>query len=135
MMSMQKTPSSMSSKTDFLTRPVEELSDSVKEYADLRLDDLKLRTAKGLSLTLSRLLAMILVIFAFSIVLLSLAFGLALLLGKAIGSYAGGAFIVAGFFLLVTIVLVALRKRLFVDSFVKMFIGIFFDEKEEEEEA
>ena len=49
-------------------------------------------------------------------------------IGEAIGSYAGGAAIVAGVFLLVLGVLLLLRKRLFRDSFVPLFINMFFDD-------
>ena len=45
------------------TRPVEELGKEASEYIDLRIDDLKLTTAKGLSMTLSKLLYMLLVLF------------------------------------------------------------------------
>ena len=38
--------------SDF-TRPVEDLGQKTTEYIDLRIDELKLKTAKGLSLTLS----------------------------------------------------------------------------------
>ena len=113
------------------TKPVDDLSRSTKEYVDLRLDDLKLRAVKGLSLSLNHLLTMILILFTAAIVMLALAFGLVLLLGSAIGSYAGGAFIVAGFFLLVGVILFLLRKKLFLNSFIKMFVGIFFDEEKE----
>ena len=45
------------------TRPFEDLGKEASEYIDLRLDDIKLRTAKGLSMTLSKLLYMLLVLF------------------------------------------------------------------------
>ena len=38
------------------TRPVQDLGKEASDYIDLRIDDLKLRTAKGLSMTLSKLL-------------------------------------------------------------------------------
>ena len=70
---------------------MEDLGKNAREYVDLRVDDLKLRTVKGLSLSLNHLLSMILVLFSGSIVLLAVAFGVILLLGQMIGSYAGGA--------------------------------------------
>ena len=116
------------------SRPVENLSQSAREYLDLRVDDLKLRTAKGLSISLNHLLAMILVLFCAMIVLLALAFGCILLLGQVIGSYALGAFIVAAFFAVLTFVLFRLRSKMFLNGFVKMFIGLFFEEEDEQDE-
>ena len=49
-------------------------------------------------------------------------------------NYALGAFLVSAFFLVLLIVLVLLSKKLFINGLVKMFIGLFFEEKDEEEE-
>lgn len=111
------------------TRPVENLSESAREYLDLKVDDLKLRTAKGLSISLNHLLSMILVLFCASVVLLAVAFGSILLLGQLIGSYALGAFIVAAVFAVLTFVIFRMRDKLFLDGFVKLFIGLFFEEE------
>lgn len=110
------------------TRPVEELGKEASEYIDLRIDDLKLTTAKGLSMTLSKLLYMLLVLFVVSIIFISIAIGGVMWIGEMIGSYAGGAAIVAAFFLLLLGVLVLLRNRLFRDTFVPLLINLFFDE-------
>ena len=113
--------------SDF-TRPVEDLGQKTTEYIDLRVDELKLKTAKGLSLTLSKLLYMLLVLFVVSIIMISIAVGGVMWIGEMVGSYAGGAAIVAAFFLLVLGVLVLLRKRLFRNTFVPLFIDLFFEE-------
>ena len=110
------------------TRPLEDLGKEASEYIDLRLDDLKLRTSKGLSMTLSKLLYMLLILFVVSIILTAVAIGGVMLLGELIGSYAGGAAIVAAFFLLILGVLIMLRKRLFRDTFVPLFVKMFFDD-------
>jgi len=110
------------------TEKVGDVAGSAKEYLDLRLDDLKLRTVKGLSITLNRVLSLMLVLFAASIVMLALAVGLIFLIGDAIGSMAGGAFIVAGIFAVLAFVLYLLRDKLFTDSMVRMLVGIFFDD-------
>lgn len=110
------------------TRPLEDLGKEASEYIDLRLDDLKLRTAKGLSMTLSKLLYMLLILFVVTIILTAVAIGGVMLLGELIGSYAGGAAIVAAFFLLILGVLIMLRKRLFRDTFVPLFVKMFFDD-------
>ena len=114
--------------SDF-TRPVEDLGQKTTEYIDLRVDELKLKTAKGLSLTLSKLLYMLLVLFVVSIIMISITVGGVMWIGELVGSYAGGAAIVAAFFLIVLGVLVLLRKRLFRNTFVPLFIDLFFEDK------
>ncbi|MBR1574370.1 MAG: hypothetical protein IJ652_05935 [Bacteroidales bacterium] len=108
-------------------KPVENLAGDAKAYADLKVDELKLTATKGLSVALNHLLSMILILFTFSVVLLALAFGCILLLGQWLDSYAAGAFIIAGVFLVVTGILYLLRKKLFINGFVQMFTGIFFE--------
>lgn len=111
------------------TRPAEEFVKSTAEYIDLKTDELKLRTAKGLSVTLNSLLLSILFLTLGSIVLMASAFGGVLLLGDIIGSYAAGAFIVAGFFLLLGLILFLLRKKLFLNGLVRMFVRMFFEDE------
>jgi len=111
------------------TRPVEELSHNATEYVDLKIDELKLTMARGLSMTLSKLLYMLLVLFVVSIVMISIAIGGVVWLGETLGSYAGGAAIVAVFFLLVLGVLYLLRDKLFRNTFVPLFVGLFFEEE------
>ena len=101
------------------TKPIEDLGKNTADYVEARIDDLKLRTAKGLSLTLGKLLYMLLVLFIVSVILTALAIG-----G---GSYAAGAGIVAAVFAVILAVVVLLRKRLFRNTFVPMFIKLFFD--------
>ena len=103
------------------------------EYVDRKVDELKLRTVKGLSLTLSKVLVATIMISLGTIVLMASAFGGVLLLGDLIGSYAAGAFIIAGVFLLALIVLFLVRKKLFIGGFIKLFLALFFDEENAEE--
>jgi hypothetical protein len=42
-----------------------------------------------------------------------------------IGSWAASAFIIGGVFLLILVLLYVYRKKLFLDMFVQLFIGIF----------
>ncbi len=111
-------------------KSAEELASGTAEYVNMKIDDLKLRTARGLSVTLNKLLLSILFLTLGGIVLMALAFGGVLLIGKLLGNYAAGAFIVAGFFLLVMLVLFLLRKKLFLNGLVRMFIGLFFGDEE-----
>jgi hypothetical protein len=98
----------------------------IRNYLDLRLNDLRLKTIDGLSIGVSRVLSMMLVIMLGAIVLAAFAFGTVLLLGDLIGSWAGAAFIIGSLLLIVLALLLIYWKRLFVNIFVKLFISIFY---------
>lgn len=104
----------------------ETLEDDIRKYLDIRLEELKLRTVDGLSAGVSRVLSMMVVLMLGAIVLAAFAFGTVLLLGDLIGSWAAAAFIIGGVFLIVLGVLLLSWRSLFVDIFVKLFIGIFY---------
>ena len=98
----------------------------VRKYLDLKVDDMKLKMIDGLSVGVSRVLVLVMLMLLAAIALAAFAFGIVLLLGELIGSWAAAAFIVGGQLLLILVVLVAVRKKLFLDIFVRLFIGIFY---------
>ena len=108
------------------SRPAEELASEAREYIDLKVDEIKLRTAKGLSVSVAKLLGMVLILGVLSSLLLVLSFGIILLFGEAIGSYGWAALSVAGLLIVVLAVLVMLRDKLFSGSFVQLFVKLFF---------
>ena len=67
------------------TRPAEDFAKSAAEYIDLKVDEVKLRTAKGLSITLNQILLATLFLSLGSIVLMAAAFGGVLLLKLCCG--------------------------------------------------
>ncbi|MBR6882881.1 MAG: hypothetical protein IKN06_07950 [Bacteroidales bacterium] len=113
------------------SRPAEELSREAKEYVDLRLEDVKLRTVKGLSLTASKLVGMILLLGVAINLALVLSFGIILLVGELIGSYAWAALGVAVLLGIVLWILVRKRDTLFKDTFVPLFVKLFFSDDDE----
>ena len=113
------------------SRPAEELSREAKEYVDLRLEDVKLRTVKGLSLTASKLVGMILLLGVAINLALVLSFGIILLVGELIGSYALAALGVAVLLGIVLWILVRKRDTLFKDTFVPLFVKLFFSDDDE----
>lgn len=104
--------------------PADRIVRDVKDYADARVEGLKLDTVKGLSEGTSALAAILLVIGVAAIFLLILSFAAVMLLGEAMGSYSVAAFIVAGVLGAALIVLILCRKRLFRNTFVSLFGGI-----------
>ena len=128
------------------TEPAEDLSRRAKDYIDLRLDDIKLRTAKSLSMTASKLVAFFIIISVGTSLALALSFGLILLIGELIGSYAWSligeligsyAWSAFGVSVLLAIglwILIRRRDRLFKDTFVPLFVNLFFNNDDDEQE-
>lgn len=107
--------------------PFEDIADSAKEYANLKIDEYKLRSVEGLS-TLFNLVLFIIVatiVAGVALQLLGLAAGYAI--GEATGSNALGFTIMGILFLIVVLVLYLRRKKLFVNQLVRLFIKLFFD--------
>lgn len=100
------------------------LSSAVGEYLSMRTDDFRKNIVTGLSVGFSRVLAVLVISFLLLIVLGVFAFGFIVLLGDAIGSMSGAAFIVGGVYLIAAVVLILLRKRLFRNMFTNLFTGI-----------
>ncbi len=99
----------------------------LRKYLELRLNELKLNAVDGLAVALNRVLSLMMAIMLGAIALAALAFGTVLLLGDIIGSQAVAAFIMGGFFIFILALMLLLRKRLFVNMFVRLFIGIFYE--------
>ncbi|MBO4428287.1 MAG: hypothetical protein J5771_07405 [Bacteroidales bacterium] len=94
----------------------------IKDYIDARLEQGKLLAADGLSSTIAAAITIFLTLVLLMVVLTTLAFGAVLLIGELIGSYAAGAFIVSGVFLVLTLICWLLRKKLFRSMFIKMLL-------------
>ena len=104
------------------------LSSAVGEYLSMRTDDFKKNIVASLSVGFSRLLVITVVTMLLLIVMTVFAFAFTLLLGKAIGSLSGAAFIVGGVYLVLLLILILLRKRLFQNMFTNLFSGIIDEE-------
>lgn len=117
------------------TKPMEDLGRQAKDYVDLRLTDIKLRLVKGLATALGKIVYVQILMLVLSVLLIALAVGGVLLLGELIGSYTSGAFIMAGLFAMVILVLYLLRDKLFKNTFVPMFAKLFFDDEENDHET
>ena len=113
------------------SKPAEDLSREAKEYIDLRLEDVKLRTAKGLSVTASKLVGLFLILGVGISLMLVLSFGLILLIGELTGSYAGSAIGVAVLLGIALWILIGKRNNLFRDTFVPLFVKLFFNDDDD----
>ena len=104
------------------------LSSAVGEYLSVRTDDFKKNIVTGLSVGFSRMLAVLVISFLLLIVLGIFAYAFILLLGEAVGSMSGAAFIVGGVYLMAVVILFLLRKKLFRRMFTNLFSGIIKEE-------
>ena len=104
------------------------LSSAVGEYLSARTDDFKKNIVTGLSVGFSRMLAVLVISFLLLIVLGIFAYAFILLLGEAVGSMSGAAFIVGGVYLIAVVILFLLRKKLFRRMFSNLFSGIIKEE-------
>lgn len=95
-------------------------------YVDLRMDELKLKTTRGLSMALGQTLAYLLIFVVLTLLLGLLGLALVQWLNGLLG-VPWGTLIVAGVFLIILVVLLLNRQRLFRNLFVKLFIDIFYD--------
>lgn len=90
---------------------VESLIDRVKIYVETRIELLRLKAIDKSSSFLSLLISMIIVILMSFIFIILFSVGLALLIGEMLGKTYYGFFIVAGFYLLVGLILLAFRNK------------------------
>ena len=113
------------------SKPAEDLSREAKEYIDLQLENVKLRTAKGLSVAASKLVGLFLILGVGISLMLVLSFGLILLVGELVGSYAWAAIGVAVLLGIALWILISKRNTLFRDTFVPLFINLFFNDDDD----
>ena len=91
---------------------IEALIERVKSYVETRIDLLKLKAIDKSASFLSLLIAMIVVILVSFIFFIFLNIGIALYLGDLLGKVYYGFFIIAGFYIIVGLVLFSVREKL-----------------------
>ncbi len=91
--------------------PIDSLIERVKIYIETRIDLLRLKAIDKSSSFLSLLISIVIVILMSFIFIILVSIALALLLGEILGKTYYGFFIVAGFYLLVGLLLFAFRNK------------------------
>lgn len=89
------------------------LSSLAGEYLSMKTDALREKIVSCILTGFNRILVMMVMVMLLMIVLTLFAFGFILLLGNAIGSWSGAAFIVGGIYLTSLLVIFLLRKKLY----------------------
>ncbi|MCX6243523.1 MAG: phage holin family protein [Bacteroidetes bacterium] len=109
-----------------------ELSENVRSYIRLQMDLLKVSLTEKLSLITSALLLSVIffILFLFITLFISLAF--IFWFREHAGPLYAGALIVAGFYLVLGVIVFLLKNRLFVDPLVSKISEILLEEDEDE---
>jgi hypothetical protein len=116
-----------------ITEHFSELTDDVRRYVRLRISMLKLLLTEKLSGLFSFIVITMIffIIFLFVVLFLSLAF--IYWFRIHVGPAYWGAMIVAGFYILLAIIIYLLRVRLFVNPVVRQLSQILLEEEQEDE--
>ena len=110
----------------------DELVKETCRFVDVRFEEFKLKTTRGLSTALGQVLAYVVIIAVFLIVLSLLALALLQWLNSLLGA-PWGTLLVAGIFTIAILVLMLFRHALFKDLFIKLFINIFYNSDSDEQ--
>lgn len=109
--------------------PLSDLFSSIKCYIDLRIDEIKLALAENLAKIFSRVIFFFLLFILVGVVLGILAAALSSWFAVLVGSKTAGLLITAGIFLLLILVLYLFRDRFLINSPLRMFLRMFFDDR------
>lgn len=114
-------------ETETETTALEDLFFRSKEYLDTRIELWKLKGInKASSIFSTTVTAISLVLMGF-VALIMFSIGLALYLGKVLGAYHYGFFIVGGLYIIIGLILVAFRKQLLKTPFSNWLIKNLID--------
>ena len=113
-------------KEDINTK-LNHLKDHVNDYVKTYAEILKARTVKGASNVTAAMIVIIAAFFMIFSMLFFIAFGLGWWLGDVLNSRAGGFFAVGGLFLLLCILLFALRRSVIKPMIRNMFISKVYE--------
>ena len=104
---------------------IESLFERAGEYAETRIDLYKLKAVDKLSDVLSSLISRIIVLLIFVMFIFIINIGIALLLGEILGKSCYGFFALAGFYLIIGIIFIYMRKKWFKYPIADMMIQQF----------
>lgn len=109
------------------------LSSALGEYLNLKADDFRKKTISGLAIGFSRALSVIVLAMLLMMILFVTSFALIVVIGNAMGSWSGAAFIIGGVYIIAFAVLYFMRKKLFVGMFTNLLQGVMADNSQNNE--
>ncbi|WP_294301607.1 phage holin family protein [uncultured Chryseobacterium sp.] len=86
--------------------------ETIKEYASKRIDLLKIEATEKSSLSAGVITYFVIMLVAFGFFIILFNFGIAFLIGEALGNQSYGFLIVAGFYLLAMILVMVFKKKI-----------------------
>ncbi|MFA6879470.1 MAG: hypothetical protein WCQ81_04185 [Bacteroidales bacterium] len=110
----------------------EGLASSVKEYINMKIDQFTLKGVEDISIVSSKVILILIYVMLGVVILQLIGFALSYFIGELLDSTAMGFLIVGGVFIIAFLAVFLLRKKLFTNSIVKMFINMFFNNNKEE---
>ena len=108
------------------------ITQTLKEYADLRVDEYKCKGVENLSLLSNKALAALVAIMLGAVILQFAGFSIAFIISAVTGSFAVGFGAVALAFVLMLAYVYTKRDTLFIGKMVKMYSKMFFGREMEE---
>ncbi len=111
---------------------VNEISENVKAYIRLKIDLVKLTLTEKVSLIISALLISVILFLVFLFISMFVSIAFIFWFRDNGGPLYVGALIVAGFYLLVGVIIFFARNRLFIDPLVKQIAKIILEEEDED---
>lgn len=112
---------------------VEEIATHIKDYINVRIDKVKLDVAEKTSSVLANLIAGLMVLLVFLLFFLFVNFSIAYALAEWIGKTWAGFLVVAGFYLLIGVIVWLARQRILrIPIMNKIAESLFKNEAEDE---
>jgi hypothetical protein len=108
--------------------------EKVSKHVDTRMEYLRLLMSEKLAITISKMGTVITLVVLFLLFFLFVNVAAALWLGKYYDNYAIGFGVMSGFYLLLILVYVALRKTFFEKKMQDVVVNAMYPEKDEEDE-
>lgn len=107
--------------------PFKQTAADTKEFVLLHVDRVKLRLVDTLATLFNSIFAVFVVVLLACFVLMFLAIALTIAVAVWVNSYLWAVLIMAGIFIIATIIVYANRKKLVVNSMVRMLTKAFFE--------
>ena len=119
----------MENQTPNSNNPLGDLFSSIKCYIDLRIDEIKLALAENLAKIFSRIIFFFLLFILVGVVLGIAAAALSSWFTVLVGNRTAGLLITAGIFLLLILALFLFKDRFLINSPLRMFLRMFFEDR------
>lgn len=114
---------------DSIAKIFEGLGSDGKALVENETDQLRLKTIKALSVVMSALVTCFVLALVLMAALLFLTVALGQWIGDILDNAISGYLIVGGVFLLIFVVLLISKSKLFINRFVSTFVKLFYSEK------